>query len=125
MSGLRIILTSAALALAASASAQAPSGLAAAQNAGIVGERYDGYLGFAGTPSESVRRLVGSVNIRRRALYTALAAKRRVTIQVAGIAAGCELLARVPVGHAYLPSDGNWRRRAPGEAVALPEACPR
>ena len=123
---LRLAIILAAAALPASAAlAQAPGDLAASRKAGIVGERYDGYMGFAATPSETVHRRVGAINIRRRALYTDLAARRRVTVQVAGIAVGCELLARVAVGEAYMLSDGVWRRRDPGETVALPAHCPR
>ena len=109
----------------APALAQAPNDVAASRKAGIVGERYDGYMGFAATPTETVRRQVGAINIRRRSLYTQLAARRRVTVQVAGIAAGCELLARVAVGEMYLLSDSVWRRREAGQSVPLPEHCPR
>ena len=125
MTGLKILLGLAAAALAVPAAAQAPADLAAAQRAGIVGERYDGYLGFAATPSETVRRQVGAINIRRRVIYTGLAARRRVTVQVAGIATGCELLTRVRVGEVYMLADGVWRRRDAGEAVPLPQHCPR
>ena len=125
MTRLGILIGLAAAVLAVPAAAQAPADLAAAQRAGIVGERYDGYLGFAAAPSEAVRRQVGSINIRRRVIYTGLASRRRVTVQVAGIATGCELLTRVRVGEVYMLADGVWRRRNPGEAVALPAHCPR
>ena len=43
----------------------------AARRAGLIGERYDGYLGLASRqrPAE-LRRQVDAVNIRRRALYS-------------------------------------------------------
>ena len=104
--------------------AQATSNLSAARAAGTVGERYDGYLGFAATPPETVRRQVGAVNIRRRNLYIGVAARRRVSPQTVGIAAGCELLARVAVGHVYMLSDGIWRRRLPGQPAPRPTHCP-
>ncbi len=125
---MRLLLQALLLAAAAPAVpafAQAPGDVAAARRAGIVGERYDGYMGLVSNPTETVRRQVGAINIRRRSLYTQLAGRRRVTVQVAGIAAGCELLTRVAVGEAYMLSDGVWRRRNPGEVVALPEHCPR
>ena len=125
MTMLKILFGLAATALAVPSAAQSPANLAAAQRAGIVGERYDGYLGFAATPSDTVRRQVGAINIRRRVIYTGLAGRRRVTVQVAGIAAGCELLTRVRVGEAYMLADGVWRRRDPGEAIELPQHCPR
>ncbi len=108
----------------APAAAQRASEVAAARSVGIVGERFDGYLGFAGRPSQAVRQQVGAINIRRRSLYTGLAQRRGLTLQVVGIAAGCELLARVSVGEVYMLSDGVWRRRLPGQPPPRPEHCP-
>ena len=120
---LRFMLFLGAAALAGSALSQA-SDLSSARKAGLVGERYDGYMGFAANAPESVRRQVGAINIRRRVLYTELAARRRVTVEVAGLAAGCELLTRVAVGEAYILGDAVWRRRNAGETVPLPGHCP-
>lgn len=120
-----LTFTAAALALPAAAADQTPSALADARRAGIVGERFDGYLGYVGRPSEAVRRQVGAVNIKRRSLYVGLGARRGVTPSVAGIATGCELLSRIQVGEVYLLADGVWRRRDPGEAPPAPEQCPR
>jgi uncharacterized protein YdbL (DUF1318 family) len=117
------------LALAASVlvpgavSAQSYPELAAARRAGQVGDRYDGYLGYASTPSRQVQRQVGAINIRRRSLYVGLAQRRRVTPEVAGLATGCELLGRVAVGEVYMLQDGVWRRRAPGQSVPRPTYC--
>jgi len=105
-----------------SAWAQTPA-VDAARAAGVVGERFDGYLAFAGQPTATVRAQVSAINIRRRSLYTQLAASRGVTPGEVGITAGCELLARVGPGHAYMLSDGVWRRRAAGQAPPLPDYC--
>jgi uncharacterized protein YdbL (DUF1318 family) len=113
------------LALPGPSSAQSGSAVAGAKAAGIVGERFDGYLGFAATPSEAVRRQAGAINIHRRSLYTGLATRRNATVQEVGIAAGCELLATVNVGEAYMLNDGVWRRRAAGEAAPVPSYCGR
>ena len=111
------------VAVGAPAAAQMPSALANAIRAGQVGERYDGYLGYATATTPVVQRQVGAINIQRRSLYSNLAQRRRVLPQDVGIAAGCELLARVPVGGVYLPAEGSWRRRGAGEAVARPDYC--
>ena len=111
--------------LAAPAAAQSNLTVASARQAGIVGERYDGYLGFAAGASDAVRRQVGALNIRRRSLYTGLASRRRVTVQEVGIAAGCELLAQVRVGESYMLNDGVWHRRAAGEPAPAPTYCGR
>jgi uncharacterized protein YdbL (DUF1318 family) len=124
---IRISLLGAAALIAASAPlsvapAQTPA-LNAARAAGTVGERYDGYLGFTPQASAAVRSQVGAVNIRRRSLYTNLASTKRVSPQEVGIAAGCQLLARVAVGQLYMFADGEWRRRGPSEAAPRPDYC--
>jgi uncharacterized protein YdbL (DUF1318 family) len=109
-------------AAAAPALAQSPA-IEGAVAAGVVGERYDGYMGFAMGPTPELRRQVQAVNIRRRNLYIELASRRNVTPEVVGLATGCELLARIPAGEAYMLSDGIWRRRAPGQPAPAPERC--
>ncbi|MEO8177150.1 MAG: YdbL family protein [Sphingomicrobium sp.] len=106
----------------AGAQAQTPA-VDAARRAGIIGERYDGYLGIAGPVSPSVRSQTATINIRRRSLYNNLAANKGVAPQEVGITAGCQLLARVQVGEAYLLADGAWRRRLAGQRVAVPDYC--
>ena len=71
---------------AAAALALAGTGLAAAAAAqesaaelratGLVGERWDGYLGLVGSAPPRVRAEMDAVNIRRRAHYTELARQR-------------------------------------------------
>jgi uncharacterized protein YdbL (DUF1318 family) len=105
------------------AAAQTPL-VDAARQAGQVGERFDGYLGIAAGPaSAQLRSQVGAINIRRRALYSNLATTKGVAPHEVGITAGCQLLARVAVGQAYMLGDGQWRRRAPGQAVPIPDYC--
>ena len=119
-----LILAAAAgmMAVGVPSAAQTPA-VDAARQAGQVGERYDGYMGTLGAPSAVVRSQVSAINIRRRALYTNLAASRGVAPYEVGITAGCQLLARVQVGQAYMLADGRWRRRAPGQPAAVPEYC--
>lgn len=95
----------------------------AARANGIVGERYDGYLGAAGPLPPALRSQVGAINIKRRSLFSNLAARRGVTSGDVGVAAACALLARVAVGEVYSLTEGQWRRRAPGEAPPRPPYC--
>jgi uncharacterized protein len=120
-----VLFAAAAFCAAAPGNAQSRPALTEAIAAGAVGERFDGYMSFAEATIPEVRRQVNAINIKRRSLYTALAARRRVTVQAVGIATGCELLANVGVGQAYMLPDGAWRRRMPGQAVQLPEYCVR
>jgi uncharacterized protein YdbL (DUF1318 family) len=123
----RFLALGAAAVLAASvpafiAPAQTPA-INAARQAGLVGERYDGYLGMGAGASATLRSQVGAINIRRRTLYINLAASRRVSAQEVGITAGCTLLARVAVGEVYMLQDGVWRRRAAGQGAPVPDYC--
>ena len=103
------------------ATAQTPA-LDAARASGAIGERYDGYVGVAAPVSAAVRNQVSTINIQRRSLYSRLAANKGVSPQDVGITAGCQLLARVSVGEAYMLVDGNWRRAATGQS-AVPDYC--
>ena len=111
-----------ALAFAVPAAAQTPA-VDAARASGAVGERYDGYLGVSGLVPATVRSQVAQINIQRRSLYSRLAASKGASPQDVGVTAGCQLLAGVGVGEAYLGADGTWRRRAPGQAAPVPDYC--
>ena len=113
------------LVTAAPVAAQSSPTIVAAKAAGQVGERFDGYLGYATAPHARLRATVESINIRRRSLYSGLAAQRGASRVEVGITAGCELLATVGVGEAYLLGDNVWRRRSAGEAVPVPNYCRR
>ncbi|HEU4499066.1 MAG TPA: YdbL family protein [Sphingomicrobium sp.] len=111
------------LAVPASAPAQESAAIVAARRAGLIGERYDGYLGLtSANVSAELRRQVGAVNIRRRALSSNLAARKGVTPEEVGITAACTLLRRVAVGEYYLSGQGGWRRLEPNQS-ALPNYC--
>jgi uncharacterized protein YdbL (DUF1318 family) len=122
----KLLLSLAALAsvaLPASAPAQDPAAILAARRAGLIGERYDGYLGLvsANAPAE-LRRQVAALNFRRRSLYSNLAARKGVSPEEVGITAACSLLRRIGVGEYYLPGQGGWRRVTPGQSP-VPSYC--
>jgi uncharacterized protein YdbL (DUF1318 family) len=104
------------------AAAQTPE-LDGARAAGALGERYDGYIGVSAAVPAIVRREIATINIQRRSLYSRLAASKGVSPRDVGITAGCQLLARVGVGEAYILADGEWRRRAPGQSAPVPDYC--
>ena len=110
------------LATPASAPAQDPATIIAAKRAGQIGERYDGYLGYVIAPSPVLRRQVDAVNIRRRSLYSNLAARKGVSPQEVGITAACSLLRRINLGEYYLQGQGGWQRYAPGISP-VPSYC--
>ena len=101
--------------------AQNAGGRRGARPPGRSASAYDGYLGVAAPPSPALRSQVGAINIRRRSLYSNLAASRGVT------PAGSRDHRRLPAarrgsasGEAYLLADGVWRRRAPGSPRPFP-----
>lgn len=110
------------LLLATPAVAQTPA-MEQGRAAGMIGERFDGYLGVPGVASGAVRAQAATINLQRRSLYARLAESKGVSPQDVGLTAGCQLLARVAVGEAYLWSDGTWRRRATGSPAPVPEYC--
>lgn len=117
------LLGFASLAAPAPAIAQDPAAILAARRAGLIGERYDGYVGIVNPgASADVRRQVAALNIRRRSLYSSLAARKGVSPQEVGITAACSLFRRVSVGEFYLPGQGGWRRVVAGQSP-LPSYC--
>ena len=122
MKALRLVALAAAC-IAVPAAAQSSPAIRAAKAAGQVGERYDGFLGYASYLPTAVRKEVDAVNIRRRAHYSNLAAVRGVSPQDVGVTAGCVTLRSVQVGEAYLLADNRWRRRAAGESAPVPSYC--
>jgi len=118
-----VLFLAGAMLLATSGNAQESASIMQARGAGVIGERFDGYLGFVTTPSEALRRQVNSINIRRRALYANLARQKGVTTEEVGITATCTLFTRIPVGGYYLTSDRGWLRRGSGQAAPRPAYC--
>jgi hypothetical protein len=99
------------------------SSVTQAMASGSVGEQADGYLGVKGTVSAAVKAEVDSINIKRRAAYTDLAAKRGVTVSDVAAATGCKTLSsRVQTGQSYRLNDGSWHVKGAGP-ITLPDYC--
>ena len=91
---------------------------------GKVGEQADGYLGVVGSADASLRAQVDAVNIKRRAYYTELAARRGAKIEEVAAATACEIFAsRIGSGQFYRLSDGVWRQREGSAPVPRPAYC--
>lgn len=120
---LLLLVALASLVVPSVATGQDPATILQARRAGLIGERFDGYVGLvaANTP-DAVRKQVAAVNIRRRALYSDLAARKGVTPEEVGITAACSLLRRIGVGEYYLPGQGGWRRVVAGQSP-VPSYC--
>ena len=91
---------------------------------GKVGEQFDGYLGVVGSADADLRAQVDAVNIKRRAYYANLAAKRGAKIEEVAATTGCELLrTKVAPGQYYRSADGTWHQRQGNAPVQLPSYC--
>ena len=129
MKRLAITFAAAALALAgesglAAAAAAAQESAAELRATGLVGGRYDGYLGVIASAPPRVRAEVDAVNIRRRSHYTELARSRGVVVDEAGAATACEIFAtRIAPGQYYMLPDNIWRRREGNAPVPRPAYC--
>ncbi|HZF94449.1 MAG TPA: YdbL family protein [Allosphingosinicella sp.] len=127
MKRLAALAAAAALALAGASALSAAAmqeSAAELRATGLVGERYDGYLGIVAAAPPRVRAEVDAVNIRRRAHYTELARSRRVVVDEAGAATACEIFAaRIAPGQYYMLPDNVWRRREGSAPVPRPAYC--
>ncbi|WP_309612028.1 DUF1318 domain-containing protein [Sphingomonas sp.] len=108
---------------AAQAQASASASVADARAHGLVGERFDGYLGVVAEADEALRHRVQAVNIRRRALYSDLAERRGASLEQVAMTAACQLLPTVHIGERYLASDKVWRTRVAGQELLVPDYC--
>jgi uncharacterized protein YdbL (DUF1318 family) len=105
------------------ASAMMQDASAELRASGQVGEQADGYLGLVGSAPAAVRAQVDSVNIKRRAYYTDLAAKRGAKIEEVAATTACELFrTKVAQGQYYRLPDGVWRQRD-SAPIPLPAYC--
>lgn len=112
-----------ALASASPAAAQRDPVYAGARASGQIGEKIDGYLGYVGTPSAELRKVVDDLNIKRRALYSERASAANATVEEYAFTSGCRLILQTVPGEKYQAPDGSWQSR--GAAAPLRDSrCP-
>jgi len=85
----------------------------AAKTKGIVGERYDGYLGFvSATSDQALKAAVEELNSGRRDVYAQADQKNKVPSGAAGASAFTNFIfPRLPSGFYYYSSDGQWQTK--------------
>ncbi len=98
----------------------------AAVAAGQIGEGSDGYLAAI---SPGLRATAEDINLQRKKVYADKAAAEGGTVQAMGIAAGCNLIKRLPAGAKYREvadtgAAGAWRTVGQG-ALQLDGRCPQ
>ena len=83
-----------------------------AREAGLIGEKTDGYLGFVSSPSPAVKALVDDLNIKRKAKYTEEALVNGATVEEMAFRTGCRLIKeRTAPGEMYQAPDKSWKTR--------------
>ncbi|HET6519252.1 MAG TPA: YdbL family protein [Geminicoccaceae bacterium] len=83
-----------------------------AKTAGLLGERFDGYLGLvdANAPAD-VRALMETINAQRRTRYAEIAANRGVPVEAVGKLTAEKVINGAPPGTYFMGPDGRWRRK--------------
>lgn len=86
--------------------------LAAIKKAGWAGERPDGYLGIvkSGAPG-NIRRVVNSINSKRRVEYQKIAKKNKTSLQAVEVIFGSKLIKRARPGEYVMNAAGKWIKK--------------
>jgi uncharacterized protein YdbL (DUF1318 family) len=83
-----------------------------AKTAGLLGERFDGYLGLVDTNAPAdVRALMETINAQRRTRYAEIAANRGVPVEAVGKLTAEKVINGAPAGTYFMGPDGRWRRK--------------
>lgn len=99
------------LGMAVPAQAQRDPAYQAAREAGLVGEKPDGYLGFVVQPTPEIERVINDINLRRRAHYTQEASRLQATVEQFAFTTGCNLILNLDQGLRYQAPNGTWMTR--------------
>ncbi len=88
------------------------SSLQTAKSQGWIGEQRNGYIGLV-TPgvSDDVKKLVSEVNNKRRAIYTKLAGKQKISLGQVEALAGARNIKKTASGQYVQNEDGNWVKK--------------
>lgn len=111
------------LAMTSPALAQRDPAYEAARSSGQVGEKMDGYLGIVGSGTPALQKLVGDINIKRRAVYASRAQAANATLEEYAFTAGCLAILKTAPGEKYQAPDGSWQTRT-SAAPQRDSRCP-
>ena len=106
---MKTILATLCLSLLLSFSAMALT-LKEAKQAGIIGEKLDGYIGIVTNHSQAPQ-LVATVNGKRLALYRRLAQKNKISIKSVAYLAAKNAIKKTAKGHYIEVNSGKWLKK--------------
>jgi len=85
--------------------------LHAAKQAGLIGEKPNGYLGLVQSAGKDVSTLVIAINGKRRAAYQALATKNGLSLLKIELLAGQRNIQKTPAGYYIQLPSGAWQKK--------------
>lgn len=81
-----------------------------AKQQGLIGEMQNGYLGLVVDNAEA-RKLVASINEKRKNIYLSLARTNKITLQQVTALAGQKAIAKTQSGHFIQNAAGQWVKK--------------
>jgi len=108
---MKMLVRSIFLFVLAFSSAVMASELTAPKNAGIIGERFDGYLGIVKDATPEIRALVEDVNAKRKEHYKAIAVKNKQSLKDVEMIAGETAFSKTDSGNYIFTKDKGWVKK--------------
>ena len=87
------------------------SALTAPKSNGIIGERFDGYVGIIKDASPKIKALVKSVNQKRKAKYKEIAIKRQQSLKKVELIAGGSAIKKTAPGNFIFLEGKGWKKK--------------
>lgn len=87
------------------------SELTAPKAEGLIGERFDGYIGIVKDAPLEIRELVDSVNQKRKAHYEEIAKKRQQPLKKIELIAGETAMKKTKPGNYIFLADKGWIKK--------------
>ena len=84
--------------------------LGSAKNSGLVGETSSGYLEAVKTPDDATRKLIKSINKKRKAEYKKIAQDNATSLQAVESMAGEKTMRMTAKGN-YIKKSGKWIKK--------------
>ncbi len=77
---------------------------------GLVGETATGYLAPVKPPTPEIKKLVDTINAKRRQQYTAIARRNKTSLQAVELLAGKKAIEKTPPGY-FIRINGGWKKK--------------
>ncbi|HAE49058.1 MAG: hypothetical protein CMO30_17245 [Tistrella sp.] len=85
------------------------AGLDALKAQGLVGERFDGYVGAVKSRTDAAtQQVIDRINLQRKDRYRAIAARRGASLSAVERIAGAQVIERAPSGTWVMPEGSGW-----------------